>query len=60
MSDNQKVTLVSKDSLPVSCPPKGAPAWNMHPRVYIELKKSGEESCPYCGATYRLEETQSA
>jgi uncharacterized Zn-finger protein len=29
--------------------------WNMHPRVYLPIEKSGEAICPYCGAHYVLE-----
>jgi uncharacterized Zn-finger protein len=29
--------------------------WNAHPRIYIPLKKVGDEGrCPYCSAVYVL------
>ena len=30
--------------------------WNSHPRVYLNVAKTGQGSCPYCGTTYRLAE----
>lgn len=48
---------ITKDDLPVMCPPDGA-KWNMHPRVYLALPKGENEvQCPYCGALYVLVET---
>jgi len=48
---------VTKDQLPFSCPPKGSDSAEMHPRVFIPLKKVGDEAiCPYCGAHYRLQD----
>jgi uncharacterized Zn-finger protein len=29
-------------------------AWDAHPRVYLDIEKMGEASCPYCGAVYIL------
>ena len=45
---------VGPDDLPLSCPMPGAEVWNMHPRVYLPIEKTGEATCPYCGARYRL------
>lgn len=50
-----KVTVTSAD-LPVYCPGPHSPLWSMHPRVYIEIEKSGIASCPYCSATYQLQD----
>jgi uncharacterized Zn-finger protein len=50
------VIPVSREDLPLSCPRPGEEVWNMHPRVYLPIEKSGEATCPYCGAHYRLEE----
>jgi len=55
MNSEKQIVKVSKGSLPVSCPQKGTPAWDMHPRVYIELTDSKSSSCPYCGAEYQIE-----
>jgi len=43
----------------IACPhPKsGMPAWNSHPRVYLDLSHTGQARCPYCGTQYRLQDT---
>jgi len=46
---------VTPSDLPLSCPPPGAPVWNMHPKVYLPIEASGQATCPYCGAHYVLE-----
>lgn len=28
--------------------------WNGHPRVYLDVARTGEARCPYCGTVYRL------
>ncbi len=45
---------VKRADLPLSCPRPGDEVWNMHPRVYLPIEKSGEATCPYCGAHYVL------
>jgi uncharacterized Zn-finger protein len=30
------------------------PLWSNHPRVFIDLKHTGQGACPYCGTVYRL------
>lgn len=52
----QRVIKVSRADLPLSCPRPSDELWNMHPRVYLPIDKSGEEVCPYCGARYVLED----
>jgi uncharacterized Zn-finger protein len=27
--------------------------WNTHPKVYLDVAKTGEARCPYCGTVYR-------
>jgi uncharacterized Zn-finger protein len=46
---------VSRADLPLSCPRPDDEVWNMHPRVYLPIEKTGEAVCPYCGARYVLE-----
>ena len=36
------------------CPNPRMPLWSSHPRVFIDLAKTGEGQCPYCGTVYRL------
>ena len=40
----------------VFCPnPQAAmKIWNSHPKVYLDVARSGEAKCPYCGTVYRL------
>jgi len=45
---------VSLQDLPLACPRPGAPLWAKHPRVYLDVLRSGEVSCPYCGTIYQL------
>ena len=48
-------SLVSKNELPIHCPPKDGPKWNMHPKIFLPFDKEGKASCAYCGAIYKLE-----
>lgn len=47
---------IGRADLPLSCPRPQDEVWDMHPRVYLPIEKSGEEVCPYCGARYVLED----
>lgn len=47
---------VTRDQLPLSCPLPEDEVWNMHPRVYLPIEKTGEATCPYCGAHYVLQD----
>ena len=48
--------FVEAKGLPLYCPGPRAPLWSMHPRVYIEVVKTGKAVCPYCSANYQLKE----
>lgn len=50
-----EVIKVDAKDLPVYCPGPKAPRWSMHPRVFLDVTKTGEAACPYCGAHYELE-----
>jgi uncharacterized Zn-finger protein len=28
--------------------------WNTHPRVFLDIARTGEARCPYCGTVYKL------
>ncbi len=45
---------VTRADLPLHCPMDGMSLWNSHPRVYLEVEKTGQAKCPYCGADYAL------
>jgi uncharacterized Zn-finger protein len=40
----------------VFCPnPKANMAlWDGHPRVFLDVARTGQTRCPYCGTVYRL------
>jgi uncharacterized Zn-finger protein len=33
--------------------------WNTHPKVYLDVARTGQATCPYCGTTYRLKDGES-
>lgn len=47
------ITLTGGD-LPLHCPGPKAPLWSMHPRVFLDVAKTGVAKCPYCSTEYRL------
>ena len=52
----ERVICVSRKDLPLSCPRPQDEIWDMHPRVYLPIEKTGVEICPYCGTQYALED----
>jgi uncharacterized Zn-finger protein len=52
---NNKTTHVKSSDLPLSCPTKDMATWNQHPKVYLDMSKTGEATCQYCGAHYILD-----
>jgi uncharacterized Zn-finger protein len=48
---SRQVELTDKD-LPLHCPMQGAPLWARHPRVFLDVVKTGSALCPYCGTKY--------
>jgi uncharacterized Zn-finger protein len=53
------VELAAKDLNPqggVFCPSAKADMmqWNSHPKVYLDVAKTGTARCPYCGTVYQL------
>jgi uncharacterized Zn-finger protein len=28
--------------------------WNNHPKVYLDVGRTGSSKCPYCGTVYQL------
>lgn len=47
---------VTQADLPLHCPMEGMSLWDSHPRVYLEIEKTGKVKCPYCGADYTLKD----
>ncbi len=52
----QESIILSRKDLPLCCPRPQDTLWNMHPRVYLAIEKSGQAVCPYCGARYELKD----
>jgi uncharacterized Zn-finger protein len=54
MAENTVSTVIelSAHDLPLHCPLPGAPLWARHPRVFLDVTKTGEVVCPYCSAHY--------
>ena len=50
------VYRVTRDQLPLSCPSVQDDVYELHPRVYLPIEKTGEATCPYCGARSQLED----
>lgn len=44
----------------VHCPNPRMPLWSNHPRVFIDVARTGEGRCPYCGTVYRLKAGEQA
>lgn len=45
---------LSGTDLPAFCPNPAMPIWSTHPRVFLDVTKTGTARCPYCGTEYRL------
>ena len=52
-TEKTSIKVTSAES--ICCPPKEQALWNQHPRVYLELGKSDEVNCPYCGNHFILQ-----
>jgi len=46
--------VVEPGDLPVYCSNPAMPLWSSHPRVFLDVEKSGTVRCPYCSTEYRL------
>ena len=51
---NAKEIEVSAKDLPLHCPTTEMALWSSHPRVFLDVAKTGHAACPYCGAKYTL------
>ncbi len=43
LDETTKQVAVTAHDLPLHCPRPGAPLWARHPRVFIDLMKSGKD-----------------
>ncbi len=51
-SDTARAVDVTAHDLPLHCPLPGAPLWARHPRVFLDVLKTGSAACPYCGTCF--------
>lgn len=54
IDETVRAVTVTAHDLPLACPRPGAPLWARHPRVFLDVLKTGEATCPYCGTHYRF------
>ena len=47
-----RIVEVTETNLPLHCPTPKSPLWDMHPRVFLDVVKTGQMLCPYCGTRY--------
>lgn len=52
--ENRSVAVTAHD-LPVACPTADAPLWSRHPKVFLDVTKTGEVTCPYCSTHFVFE-----
>ena len=57
-ANSQHRYKVRHKDLPLSCPMPDMYLWNSHPKVFLPIEDTGEAKCPYCGAQYSLEESE--
>lgn len=60
-SKEAAVELLAKDlnaNGGVFCPSPlaGMKIWNGHPRVFLDVARTGAAKCPYCGTVYKLKD----
>jgi uncharacterized Zn-finger protein len=53
-ASTERTYEVHRADLPLSCPTPEQKLWNAHPRVYLPIEETGEATCPYCSAHFRL------
>ena len=52
--NTQREIEVTAADLPLHCPTPAMLLWNAHPRVFLQVEKTGTVLCPYCGTHYTL------
>lgn len=50
----ERVIEVTAADLPLHCPTPAMMLWNSHPRVFLDVARTGEALCPYCGTRFLL------
>ena len=52
--DTARSVAVGAADLPLHCPRPDSPLWARNPRVFLDVLKTGEATCPYCSTQYRF------
>lgn len=52
VNDTAREVRVTAHDLPLHCPRADSPLWARHPRVFLDVLKTGNAACPYCGTRY--------
>lgn len=52
----ERDVVIKRSDLPLQCPRDESASWCSHPRVFLPIEQSTNQSCrcPYCGTLYRL------
>lgn len=45
---------VASFHLPLACPVPGEKVQALHPRVFLDVERTGDATCPYCNTRYVL------
>ncbi len=53
MTKLNEIEVLAQD-LPLHCPTPEVAIWSSHPRVFLDVAKTGHANCPYCGTKYKL------
>lgn len=51
-NDTTRRIDVTAADLPLHCPLPDSPLWSRHPRVFLDVLKTGKAVCPYCSTEY--------
>ena len=59
MSKSSTVELLASDLNSQGCvfcpsPRADMKVWNSHPKVYLDVARTGQAKCSYCGTLYQL------
>lgn len=49
-----ETVMLDGDQVSAFCPNPAMPVWSNHPKVFLDVTKTGEATCPYCGTKYQL------
>ncbi len=53
---DQREVEITRDQLPLCCPPLDVDVYGLHPRVWLAFGRDGKATCPYCGTDYLLKD----